>query len=118
MFIFSTEISLELYLTPSSDLKYSLSLHDPQFYWHSYNGLTIPQAATILEGGSNFLVVAASQYQELDRDGARCQEDASYSFTACVRVRPEPGPLLLTDCHSVDRTQQDNWLPDPLGHLD
>ena len=97
MFIFSTEISLELYLTPSSELKYSLSLHDPQFYWHSYNGLTIPQAATILEGGSNFLVVAASQYQELDRAGARCQEDASYSFTACVRVSEARARTSVTD---------------------
>ena len=78
---------MELYLNSSPDLKYSLSLHDPQFYWHSYNGLTIPQAATILEGGDTYLVVAATQYSELDRAGARCQEDPSYSFTACVRVR-------------------------------
>ena len=77
---------MELYLHPSPELKYSISVHDPQFFWQTYNGLTIPQATTSLERGDTYLVVAATEYEELDRPGSRCQQESSYSFTACVRV--------------------------------
>ena len=96
--ISSTEIALELYLNSSTDLQYTITLHDPQFFWQTYNGLTIPKASYSLKMGDNYLVVAATEYVELDRREARCEEEQTYSFTACVRVRP--GPALLTDCNN------------------
>ena len=98
--IFSTEIALVLYLSSSPGVKYSLAVHDPQFYWQTYNGLTIPKAALSLEIGTDtYLWVAATVYEELDRTDARCEKDRDYSFTACVRVRRGIAPA-CTDCLS------------------
>ena len=80
--IFSTEIALEFYLNSSIDVEYKITVHDPQFFWQSYNDLTVPKASITLERGENFIVVAATRYSELDRAGARCEADQGYSFTA------------------------------------
>ena len=100
-------------------MKYSLAVHDPHFYWQTYNGLTIPKASLSLEiGGDTYLVLAATVYEEMDRREARCEEDKGYSFTACARVRGGQLQPLLTVCHiCVDRAQQDHWMSDSLGYL-
>ena len=105
--IFSTEIALELYLNSSTDLQYTITVHDPQFFWQTYNGLTIPKASYSLKMGDNYLVVAATEYEELDRAEARCEKARDYSFTACVRVRPGSAlqPLLTVCNNSLDRPQ-------------
>ena len=91
---------MEIYLDSSTEVKYSLAVHDPHFYWQTYNGLTIPKASLSLEiGGDTYLVLAATVYEEMDRREARCEEDKGYSFTACARVRRGSAPA-STDCLS------------------
>ena len=114
----SDTIVLEAIFPLNEDVEFQVAFHDPHFYWHTYNGLTIPKATfNIKAGGDYYLSVHATRYERLNRREDRCQEEKDYSFTACVRVRDR-------DHHqekclvSVDWSEPDTRVSDPLGHLE
>ena len=69
------------------NVEFELTFHDPQFFWQTYNGLTIPKASfTVSDRGETYLVLHATSYHKLNRENDQCEEKADYSFTSCVKV--------------------------------
>ena len=67
-------------------LKYSIYIHDPQFYVMTINPQTMPHIFLSLEDQADHVVYLDTIYHEMmEKSPKRCELSDSYSFTACIK---------------------------------
>ena len=118
---------------PNSHLEYLFYIHDPHFFISSIN-VAIPATTFQHNSGETLiskemfffnkkvwfshlvLVLVATKFQLMDKEGERCEENEHYSFTTCIRVRkcPEKCSGIF---YFLEFCQQDGRMSFTLGLL-
>ena len=63
-------------------------IHDPHYFLHTTNPLTVPFKFTRLDKtntGMKYMTMQTIKHIKLNRPEDHCEEDKSYSFTACIK---------------------------------
>merc|ERR1712062_635500 len=71
---------------PDDTAQYWIDIHDPTFYFSSYQSGALPRSFKQLKARSAYsLEVEVIYHEREDREEERCEVDEGYSFTACVK---------------------------------